>query len=54
MPVVGFGTWQLIGGTLAGVLDRAIENGYRLIDTASYYRNEADVGAAIQRCGDTP
>jgi 2,5-diketo-D-gluconate reductase A len=50
MPVVGLGTWRMSGDVLAGVLDEAIESGYRLVDTASYYRNEADVGAALRRC----
>lgn len=52
MPVLGLGTFQVPGGaaTERVVLD-ALEIGYRLIDTAKAYGNEADVGGAVQRSG---
>lgn len=52
MPSIGLGTWQ-IGDDLAGsdLIGRALELGYRLIDTASMYGNEAVVGRAIRQSG---
>lgn len=49
MPLIGFGTWQLAGAELERVLEKALELGYRLIDTAAYYNNEQSVGYAIAR-----
>ena len=47
MPIIGFGVYQIPArDTKARVLD-ALEVGYRLIDTAQYYGNEAGVGDAI-------
>jgi len=48
IPTVGFGTWQLADGseTLRAVRV-ALDTGYRLIDTAKIYGNEASVGRAI-------
>src|SRR3989344_6752272 len=52
MPVLGFGTYKLASGSEAysSVL-HALRTGYRLIDTASYYRNEEEVGKAIRASG---
>lgn len=51
MPAVGFGVFQIEnGGTKQAVLD-AIAAGYRLIDTAQAYGNEAEVGEAIKESG---
>src|SRR5262245_26870999 len=52
LPALGFGTYQLRPGntTKAAVLI-ALEAGYRHIDTATIYGNEADVGAAIRESG---
>jgi len=52
MPMVGFGTWEVRNREegLRAVLD-AVDAGYRLIDTARAYGNEALVGAAIAQCG---
>lgn len=48
IPAVGFGVFQIEnGGTKQAVLD-AIDAGYRLIDTAQAYGNEAEVGEAIK------
>ena len=52
MPWLGFGTFQSPPGKVAeeSVL-WAIEAGYRHIDTAALYKNEADVGNAIRKSG---
>ena len=51
MPMVGFGTWDLRGPDCADAVARAIACGYRLIDTARMYGNEAEVGRGIRRSG---
>jgi 2,5-diketo-D-gluconate reductase B len=43
-----FGTYPLQGQELAAALKVALEVGYRAIDTAQMYGNEADVGAALR------
>ncbi|XZO07046.1 aldo/keto reductase [Weissella paramesenteroides] len=52
IPVVGFGTWQTPDGDVAyqSVLD-ALKAGYRHIDTAAAYGNEASVRRAIKDLG---
>ena len=52
MPLEGFGVFQVPDAAQCeqAVLD-AIESGYRLIDTAAAYMNEAAVGSAIKKCG---
>ncbi len=52
MPVFGLGVWQSAAGeeTRAAVAE-ALRAGYRLVDTAAAYRNEADVGAAVRESG---
>ncbi len=47
MPVLGLGTWTLKGETCENAVYSALKTGYRLIDTAKYYGNEADVGKAL-------
>lgn len=50
MPAIGFGTWKLKEGELAfGAVTEALKVGYRHIDTAQLYRNEASVGSAINQ-----
>jgi diketogulonate reductase-like aldo/keto reductase len=52
MPVLGLGVWQLAGGgETERAVEWALEAGYRHIDTASMYRNEQSVGAALKRSG---
>lgn len=52
MPVLGLGTWRAQeGGEVEQAVRIALELGYRLIDTASAYGNEAGVGRAIADCG---
>ena len=51
IPPIGFGTAGLRGEDAIDAVTHALENGYRLIDTAVNYRNEAEVGEAIRRSG---
>jgi len=51
MPALGIGTFELEEDTVAEILPHALELGYRHIDTAQIYRNEAAVGRAIKRVG---
>ena len=48
IPAIGFGTWPLQGRECSAQVELAIEVGYRHIDTAIAYFNEAEVGAAIR------
>ena len=52
MPATGFGVFQIQDQTQCEqcVVD-AVHAGYRLIDTAAVYGNEAAVGRAVHRCG---
>jgi diketogulonate reductase-like aldo/keto reductase len=51
MPMVGFGTWQIQGQQAYQAVQHALQVGYRHIDTATMYRNEAEVGRAIAGSG---
>lgn len=51
MPRVGLGCWELRGAAAADNVAMAVAAGYRLLDTAAYYGNEADIGAGIAGCG---
>src|SRR6266542_2595513 len=51
MPVVGLGTWQLQGRRGYEAIRLALEVGYRHIDTATMYGNEAEVGRAVRDSG---
>jgi len=48
MPVLGLGTWQLVGTGCERIVKAAIELGYRHFDTAELYGNEREIGRAIQ------
>lgn len=50
MPVFGLGVYKSGPDTKQAVLD-ALEAGYRHIDTAALYQNEAMVGEAIRESG---
>ncbi|KAK9773188.1 hypothetical protein SCAR479_10105 [Seiridium cardinale] len=50
MPVIGFGVYQIDRPDTAGACLRAITAGYRHIDTAQLYQNEAEVGEALKKC----
>jgi 2,5-diketo-D-gluconate reductase A len=51
MPVIGLGTWPLDDGQVARTVVDATAAGYRLIDTAAKYGNEAGVGQGIRDSG---
>jgi diketogulonate reductase-like aldo/keto reductase len=51
MPLLGLGTWQLRGERGRQAVGWALEAGYRHIDTATMYGNEAEVGAAVTASG---
>lgn len=51
MPAIGFGVYQIPESETERVVTDAIETGYRLIDTASAYFNEVQVGNAVRQSG---
>ncbi|MEV4642729.1 aldo/keto reductase [Actinoplanes sp. NPDC049548] len=51
MPLLGFGTWQLRGDAAYHAVREALEAGYRHLDTATMYGNEAEVGRALADSG---
>jgi alcohol dehydrogenase (NADP+) len=48
MPTFGFGTWKIAADKAAGSVKAALDAGYRHIDCAPIYGNEAEVGLAIR------
>jgi len=51
IPQIGFGTFRMPGDGSQAVVESAIAQGYRHIDTAAMYDNEAAVGRAIKASG---
>lgn len=51
MPVVGFGTWPMRGAAARRAVRCALDAGYRHLDTATMYANEADIGQALRDSG---
>jgi diketogulonate reductase-like aldo/keto reductase len=51
IPIVGLGTWQLSGRDCARLVEQAIRLGYRHIDSAQMYGNEAEVGEGVRASG---
>ena len=51
MPLLGFGTWPMRGAECQRAVESALALGYRHVDTAEMYGNEAEVGAALKACG---
>ncbi len=47
VPALGLGTWQLRGDDARRAVEHALSIGYRHVDTAQIYRNEAEVGAGL-------
>ena len=47
VPALGLGTWLLEGADCRSAVPMALELGYRHIDTAQIYDNEAEVGEAL-------
>jgi 2,5-diketo-D-gluconate reductase B len=48
IPALGFGTWALSGRAAYEATRMALDLGYRHIDTAQIYGNEAEIGRAIR------
>ena len=51
IPSFGVGTFRLTGQTVIDSVRNALELGYRAVDTAQIYGNEAEVGQAIAESG---
>ena len=52
VPVLGLGVWQVPEGpACVNAVRWALELGYRHIDTAQAYGNEASVGRALREAG---
>ncbi|SMF23483.1 Aldo/keto reductase [Tistlia consotensis] len=51
LPALGFGTWDLRGDNCRQMIPVALELGYRHIDTAQSYGNEAAVGQGLRDAG---
>ncbi|MFT6535088.1 MAG: 2,5-diketo-D-gluconate reductase A [Alpinimonas sp.] len=51
IPQVGFGVWQVADDAAQPAVEAALEVGYRNIDTAAIYENEAGVGRALKASG---
>ena len=49
IPSLGFGTFRMPGADVLDIVPKALAIGYRHIDTAQIYGNEAEVGEAIER-----
>lgn len=48
IPALGFGVWKIDDEKVEGAVTTALEAGYRHVDTAQGYDNEAGVGAALR------
>jgi 2,5-diketo-D-gluconate reductase A len=51
MPLLGFGTWLISNTDVPEAVASALEAGYRHIDTATGYENEAGIGKALAAAG---
>jgi 2,5-diketo-D-gluconate reductase A len=51
MPLIGYGTHPMRGEAATAAVLEALDVGYRLIDTATRYRNEDAIGAALHHTG---
>ena len=52
IPAVGLGTWPLKGEECEAAVREALAAGYRHLDTAAMYANEAEVGRGVAQRGD--
>lgn len=48
MPLLGLGVYDMLGKEAIAAVEKALEIGYRLIDTASLYKNEEEIGLGIR------
>ncbi|MFF6807119.1 aldo/keto reductase [Streptomyces sp. NPDC012616] len=51
LPALGLGTWPMDDAEATQAVAEALELGYRLVDTATNYRNETGVGRGVARAG---
>ena len=51
IPCIGYGTYKTSEEDVYDAVIAAIKAGYRHIDTAAFYKNEAGVGRAVRECG---
>jgi glycerol 2-dehydrogenase (NADP+) len=51
IPAIGLGTWQSKPNEVEKAVEYALRKGYRHIDTALAYGNEAEVGRGIKNSG---
>jgi diketogulonate reductase-like aldo/keto reductase len=51
IPAIGLGTWPMKGEEAARAVARALEAGYRAVDTAAMYGNEDAVGEGLRAAG---
>ncbi|MGY5958361.1 2,5-didehydrogluconate reductase DkgB [Kosakonia sp. BK9b] len=51
VPAFGLGTFRLTDDAVIASVTNALELGYRVIDTAQIYGNEAAIGKALAQCG---
>jgi diketogulonate reductase-like aldo/keto reductase len=51
IPALGFGTFRLSGADVLRIVPHALKLGFRHVDTAQIYGNEAEVGEAIAASG---
>ena len=51
IPKLGLGTWFIQDDQAAEAVRQAVSVGYRHIDTAQAYGNEAGIGAGVKSCG---
>jgi diketogulonate reductase-like aldo/keto reductase len=51
IPLIGLGVWQMPKDSCADLVARAVRTGYRHVDTAAIYGNEAEVGEGLRHSG---
>ena len=49
IPALGLGTFKLQGAQCTDIVLKALDAGYRHIDTAAFYENETEIGAALHQ-----
>ncbi len=49
IPLLGLGTWEMNGEECMNAVEAAIHMGYRHLDTAQMYKNEAEVGKGMKQ-----